>query len=176
AGTAVPAVCIGAGASPSRRARRRHLALCPPTFVDTVGLLGPRHPREVGYPGGMSPKRAIGVDLGGTKILAGVVDEAGHVHSTEQRETPTGSQDELLAALELSVRKLLSADIEAVGFGIPARVDQRSGLALGAVNIPLHELPLRQELERRLGLPIGIANDASAATLAESVHGAGRDS
>ncbi|HZQ03235.1 MAG TPA: ROK family protein [Gaiellaceae bacterium] len=124
----------------------------------------------------MGAKRAIGVDLGGTKILAGVVDEAGRVHATEQRETPTGSQEELLDALEESVRKLLASEIEAVGFGIPSRVDRRTGVALGAVNIPLHELPLRQELERRLGLPVGVENDASAATLAEFVHGAGRGS
>src|SRR5579862_7355395 len=124
----------------------------------------------------MAAKRAIGVDLGGTKILAGVVDENGRVHETEQRETPTGSQEELLDALEDSVRKLLAPEIEAVGFGIPARVDQRTGIALGAVNIPLHELRLRDELAHRLGVPVGIENDASAATLAEFVHGAGRES
>src|SRR5437868_12766873 len=120
----------------------------------------------------MAAKRAIGVDLGGTKILAGVVDDGGNVYGTEQRETPTGSQDELLDALEDSVRKLLSPAIEAVGFGIPARVDQRTGIALGAVNIPLHELPLRDELARRLGLPVGVENDGSAATLAEFTYGA----
>ena len=124
----------------------------------------------------MADKRAIGVDLGGTKILAGVVDEAGRVHATEQRETPTGSQEELLDALEDAVRKLLTPEIVAVGFGIPARVNQRTGVALGAVNIPLHELSLREELGSRLGVPVGIENDASAATLAEFVHGAGRGS
>jgi len=124
----------------------------------------------------MADKRAIGVDLGGTKILAGVVDDAGRVHETEQRETPTGSQEELLDALEDAVRKLLTPGIVAVGFGIPARVNQRTGVALGAVNIPLHELRLREELASRLGLPVGIENDASAATLAEFVHGAGRGS
>jgi len=124
----------------------------------------------------MAANRAIGVDLGGTKILAGVVDEQGHVLATEQRETPTGSQDELLDALTRSVRALLASEIEAVGFGIPARVDRRTGVALGAVNIPLHELALRDELERRLGMPVAVTNDASAATLAEFAHGAGRGS
>ena len=122
----------------------------------------------------MADRRAIGVDLGGTKILAGVVDEAGHVHDTAQFETPTGSQAELLDALEAAVRGLLSPGIAAVGFGVPARIDQRTGVALGAVNIPLHELRFREEMVARLGLPVGVENDGNAAAVAEFVHGAGR--
>jgi glucokinase len=124
----------------------------------------------------MIAKRTIGVDLGGTKILAGVVDETGRVHETVQRETPTTSEEALLDALEEVVRKLLAPEVAAVGFGIPARVDQQTGIALGAVNIPLHELALRDALVSRLEMPVEIENDAGAATLAEFVHGAGRGS
>src|SRR5438552_2797436 len=115
----------------------------------------------------MADRRVIGVDLGGTKILAGLVDEAGAMHGTVQLETPTTSQAALLDALESAVKQLLSREIAAVGFGVPARVDRRSGLVLGAVNIPLTDVPFRDEMASRLGLPVGVENDASAATLAE---------
>ncbi len=120
--------------------------------------------------------RVIGVDLGGTKILTGVVDEHGAVHDTVEHPTPVGSQGDLLDALERVVAESLRPGIEAVGFGIPARIDQRTGLALGAVNIPLDNVPFVEEMERRLGVRVAVANDASAAALGEFRFGAGRGS
>jgi glucokinase len=116
----------------------------------------------------------IGVDLGGTKILAGVLDEAGQIEELRERPTPTASQEQLFDALVEAVAELRGPGIEAAGFGIPARIDQRTGIALGAVNTPIHDVPLRAELESRLGMPVGVINDGSAAALAEFVHGAGR--
>jgi glucokinase len=118
--------------------------------------------------------RVIAVDLGGTKILAGLVDAEGNVDHTTEDPTPVASQAELLAALERSVAALRTPETVAVGFGVPARVDPRTGYVLGAVNIPLGELPFAQELERRVGLPVGVVNDAGAAALAELRFGAGR--
>jgi glucokinase len=118
--------------------------------------------------------RVIGVDLGGTKILAGVVDADGKVERTVQERTPTTSQAALLDALEGAVRELLEDDVVAVGFGIPSRFDYRTGLALGAVNIPLRDVPFAEEMARRLDLPVGADNDGSAAALAEFTYGAGR--
>jgi glucokinase len=123
----------------------------------------------------MSATRVIGVDLGGTKILAGVVDSKGTVHETVERPTVTTSQVALLDELAELVRELPTADVAAVGFGIPTRVDQKTGIALGAVNIPIHGVEFRGEMQRRLQLPIGIENDANAAAYAEFKHGAGRD-
>ena len=121
----------------------------------------------------MSGNRVIGVDLGGTKILAGVIDAEGTVHETVEHPTPTTSQAALLDGLVAAVHEL-PGDVAAIGFGIPSRVDQRTGVALGAVNIPLRNAPFREEMERRLDLPIGIENDATCAAYAEYVHGAGR--
>ena len=73
------------------------------------------------------------------------------------------------------MRELPLEGISAVGFGIPSRVDQKTGVVLGAVNIPIHEVDFRSELERRLELPVGIENDANAAAYAEFKLGAGRD-
>jgi glucokinase len=122
----------------------------------------------------MVGKRTIGVDLGGTKILAGVVDADGTVHATARRETPTSSQEALLDALEAIVAELSSLEIGAVGFGVPARVDAKTGIAFGAVNTALRQVSLRDEMARRLGLPVGVANDAGAAALAELRFGAAR--
>jgi glucokinase len=120
-------------------------------------------------------KRVIGVDLGGTKILAGVVDDEGHVERRREHPTPTASQEELLAGLDAAVEELLSDEIAALGFGIPSPIDQRSGRALQAVNIPLGEIDFRSRMAERFGLPVGIENDANAATYAEFRFGAGRD-
>ena len=123
----------------------------------------------------MNEKRVIGVDLGGTKILAGIVDREGHVEHRREHPTRTASQDDLLAGLDEAVEELLTDEIAALGFGIPSPIDQRTGRALQAVNIPLKDMDFRARMEERFGLPVGIENDANAATYAEFRFGAARD-
>ena len=122
----------------------------------------------------MTAPRVIGIDVGGTKILAGVLDSDGTVHARHEVATPTGSQDELVDGLAEAVRSLPHDGVAAVGFGIPSRVDQRTGVALGAVNIPLSDLPFRDAMRERVGLPVAVDNDANVAALAEWRLGAGR--
>ena len=122
----------------------------------------------------MAPQRVIGVDLGGTKILAGIVDRDGTVERRREVPTPLESQDELLHGLAGAVEDVLEDDVAAIGFGIPSTIDQRSGKAVTSVNIPLADLDLRAWMRERFDLPVGIDNDANAATLAEWAHGAGR--
>jgi len=122
----------------------------------------------------VASQRVIGVDLGGTKILAGVVDREGNVERRRELPTPLDSQDELLEGLAAAVDDVLEEDVAALGFGIPSTIDQRSGKAVTSVNIPLADLDLRGAMHERFGLPVGIDNDANAATLAEWAHGAGR--
>jgi glucokinase len=120
--------------------------------------------------------RVIGVDLGGTKILAGVVDDRGQVERRREYPTPTASQDELLAGLDAAIEELLTEDIAALGFGLPSPIDQKAGRALQAVNIPLDEsVDFRGRMRERFGLPVGIENDANAAAYAEFKFGAARD-
>ena len=121
----------------------------------------------------MIPK-VIGVDVGGTKILAGVVERDGTVVTHREYPTPLESEAELLAGLEAAVRELLDESVGAVGFGIPSRIDQRAGVAIGSVNIPLVDVPFRDVMRQRLGLPVEIDNDANAAAIAEWKVGAGR--
>jgi glucokinase len=117
---------------------------------------------------------AIGVDVGGTKILAGVVTRDGEVLRRHERPTPNESQDALLSELEAAVRELQDDEIAAVGFGLPSTIDQRTGRAVASVNIPLAEVDFRDRMSSRLALPVGIDNDANAAGIAEWQVGAGR--
>jgi glucokinase len=118
--------------------------------------------------------KVIGVDVGGTKILAGVVGSDGTIPAHREHATPLGSEDELLDALEAAVRELLDESVVAVGFGLPSRIDQRTGTAIGSVNIPLVGVPFREVMSDRLALPVTIENDANAAAIAEWRVGAGR--
>ena len=123
----------------------------------------------------MDGQRVIGVDLGGTKILAGVVDREGNVVHRREHRTPTDSADALLAGLDAAVDELLSDEIVAIGFGVPSPVDQATGRVLQGVNIPLADFPFRDRMADRFGRPIGLENDANAATYAEFMYGAARD-
>ena len=118
----------------------------------------------------------IGVDLGGTKILAGIVTRDGQVGHRREHATPVGSQDELLAGLDASVEELLDDEVVAIGFGIPSPIDQSTGRAYQAVNIPLDaSVDFRDRMAQRFGLPVGIENDANAAAYAEFHFGAARE-
>jgi glucokinase len=115
----------------------------------------------------------IGVDVGGTKILAGVVHENGETGETLEVQTPTGSQQELVATLVELVENLRLPEVTAVGFAMPGQIDS-SGLAFGANNIPSVELPFHDVFGTHLGLPVAVTNDATAAAVAEFRLGAGR--
>jgi glucokinase len=120
-------------------------------------------------------QRVIGVDLGGTKILAGVVDRDGRIDERREHPTPLESQEALLAGLDAAVEELRDDGIVALGFGIPSRLNQKTGQVEGSVNIPLEGLDFRSRMAERFGIPVGIENDANAATLGEFHAGAGRD-
>src|SRR5256885_3209576 len=130
--------------------------------------------RGVGYPSTVTPTHVIGVDLGGTKILSGLVDREGEVERRYQIPTPLQSSDALLEGLDEAVGELMDERVGAVGFGIPSTIDQRTGRAIWSANIPLANLDFRDRMRERWKLPCGIDNDANAATIAEWRIGAGR--
>ena len=114
------------------------------------------------------------MDLGGTKILAGLVGRDGTVGETHEVPTPTESQDALLAGLEKAVAGLFSDGVAALGFGVPSVVDPATGVSLGSINIPLEGVSVAAVLGERFGVPAGVENDATAAALGEWRAGAGR--
>ena len=121
----------------------------------------------------MSVTHAIGIDLGGTKMLAGVVTREGEVVRRHERATPP-TQDELLAELDQAIIELLDDSVAAVGLGIPAPIDQRRGRVFSAVNTPIAGVDLRDRIRDRHGLPVGLDNDANCACIAEWLAGAAR--
>jgi glucokinase len=124
----------------------------------------------------MSQPEAIGVDLGGTKMLLGVLDGDSKT-VWESRERSAGEGEEEL--VELLVREVEEAraerpGVEAIGMGIPATIDHAKGLAVAAVNLPIENLPVRDLVGERTGLPTFVDNDANVAALAEHHFGAAR--
>jgi len=124
--------------------------------------------------GALDASLVIGVDVGGTKILAGVVDREGVVHASHELETPTSSEEAVVSALDTAVEELLEERIAAIGYGVPSNLDRRTRVALHATNLPIAELDLVAHARERFGFPVGIENDANAAALAEWKLGAGR--
>jgi glucokinase len=115
----------------------------------------------------------IGVDLGGTKALVGVLDGTEVLY--ESREASTGQTEGEL--VELLVREVSEArearpGAKAVGLGIPATIDHDRGIAVSAVNLPLSDLPIRDLVSERVGLPVFVDNDGNVAALAEHLYGA----
>ncbi len=121
----------------------------------------------------MSAGETIGVDLGGTKALVGVLD--GTEVRYESREASTGqNEDELVELLvrEVSEARDACPGVTAVGLGIPATIDHDQGFAVAAVNLPLTDLPIRDLISERVGLPVFVDNDGNVAALAEYLFGA----
>jgi glucokinase len=125
----------------------------------------------------MSEAEAIGVDLGGTKMLLGVLDGDSKT-VWESRERSAGeAEDELVELLvrEVAEARAERAGVEAIGMGIPATIDHEKGLAVAAVNLPIENLPIRDLVAERTGLPTFVDNDANVAALAEHLFGAARE-
>jgi glucokinase len=119
-------------------------------------------------------ERAIGIDVGGTKIAAGVIDRKGAILRRIERPTPTESQDELLDAFDEVVSDLMVDGVGAVGFGLPSTIDQRVGRVVGSVNVPLADFDFRHRMGDRLSVPVALDNDGNVAAIAEWKIGAGK--
>jgi glucokinase len=122
----------------------------------------------------MSAPQVIAVDLGGTKVAAGLVDRDGAVARRAVEPTDVAGDEAVLGQLERVIGGVADGDFAALGVGIPSTIDQRSGRAVSSVNIPFARVDLRDRLEDRFGVPVWIENDANAAAVAEHRLGAAR--
>jgi glucokinase len=121
---------------------------------------------------------SIGVDVGGTKILAGLVDEAGHVLATARRPTPAQDPAAVLAVVAEVVRELMAdsvAPVVGVGLGIAGQVENTRSTVLWAPNLQWRRVEVRAILESELGVTVIAENDANAAAWGEFTFGAGAD-
>ncbi|WP_055556238.1 ROK family glucokinase [Streptomyces sp. NBRC 110028] len=115
----------------------------------------------------------IGVDIGGTKIAAGVVDEEGSILETSQVATPP-TPEGVVDAIADAVRDVSTGhDVEAVGIGAAGYVDDKRATVLFAPNINWRHEALKDKVEQRVGLPVVVENDANAAAWGEYRFGAG---
>jgi glucokinase len=112
--------------------------------------------------------RLIGVDVGGTKVSVAVL-AGGELSEPRVEPTERSDADALLDQLVRLIGAAAGdADHVAVGLGVPSVVDWESGRVRSSVNIPLTDVPLRDVLRERLGVPVFVDNDASVAALAEA--------
>jgi glucokinase len=119
----------------------------------------------------------IGVDIGGTKVAAGVVDERGTILATTHRDTPADDVRQIEDAIAAVVAELTSSyDVKAVGVGAAGFIDAQRSTVMFAPNLAWRDEPLQASLQRRLGLVVVVENDANAAAWAEVRFGAGRGS
>src|ERR1017187_3796501 len=124
---------------------------------------------------GRSMVLTIGVDVGGTKVAAGVVDEKGQIVERLRRSTPAASPELTAAVIADAVNELLSRhEATAVGIGAAGFVDETRSTVVFAPNLAWREEPLKEQVEARVGMPVSVENDANAAAWAEAMLGAGR--
>jgi glucokinase len=117
-----------------------------------------------------------GIDVGGTKIAAGVVDEDGTVVEKLRVESPAADVEEIEDAIAGLVTELAARhEITGVGVGAAGYVDRSRATVLFAPNLAWRDVPLKAELEKRVEVPVVIENDANAAAWGEFRFGAGHD-
>jgi fructokinase len=126
---------------------------------------------------GRSPGPRIGVDLGGTKIEAIVLDTSGREAARQRIATPRGDYAATLDAIATLVSSLEQqasrGERAPVGVGIPGGISKRTNVVHNANSVWLNGRRLDADLARRLGRPVCIANDANCFALSEATDGAG---
>ncbi len=124
----------------------------------------------------------VGIDLGGTNIAAGIVDEKGLLlHKDSVPTKRERSYQEIIkdmAQLALKVIKdkgLELKDVKSIGIGSPGTPDSKKGILVYSCNLNFDNAPVRDEMQKYIDLPIYLENDANCAALAESIAGAAKD-
>lgn len=126
----------------------------------------------------LKSRLAIGVDLGGTKIDIGLVDETGIIHHHERVETlvalgPMAIEKQILTSIRAMQEKTV-APLLGIGIGVAGQIDPQTGTVVFAPNLKWHNIALRENMEKALNLPVRIINDARALTMGEWQYGAGK--
>lgn len=118
----------------------------------------------------------IGVDVGGTKIAAGVVDEKGVIGARSRRETPSEDPAAIVETI-IAVTRDLAADheVDAVGVGSAGFVDSARSKVMFAPNLAWRDVAVREQVATATGLPTVVENDANSAAWGEFRFGAAED-
>ncbi|NUP99302.1 MAG: ROK family protein [Armatimonadetes bacterium] len=122
----------------------------------------------------------VGVDVGGTKILAAVVAQDDSVLARAKANTPGDSADSMMNAVKEAIRQAVAkaelemAEVDAIGLGVPGVVGA-AGECIWAPNCPLSQVPVADIIASEFGLPAAVGNDVNVGTLGEKTFGAARD-
>lgn len=124
------------------------------------------------------PRYAIGIDLGGTKIGLGLVDESGAILAhqrieTHREEGAARIEQRMLSSID-ALRKAVNVQLLGIGIGVAGQICRETGDVVFAPNLKWHNVPLRKNVEAALALPVFVMNDVRAITLGEWLYGAGR--
>ncbi len=126
---------------------------------------------------------ALGIDLGGTKTLAAVVDvSTGEIVASARKRTRAQRGQEFVAqrTIELAKAAIEAAklpddeSIQAIGVGAAGQIDRKNGVIVDAPNLGVHDMALGSLLSKEFGKPVSVGNDVEVAALGEYIHGAGR--
>jgi glucokinase len=125
----------------------------------------------------MKKKFTIGIDLGGTNVRAGLVDDKKILDIAAQSIRSSGSVDDVLEDLFAVIDPVFDKRVLGIGIGVPSLVDTDRGVLFEATNIPSwKKVPLRKILEKRYGVAVVLDNDANCFALGEKYFGLGRES
>ena len=130
----------------------------------------------------MARRLVIGVDLGGTKVAAGIADtDANLLHSLEEPTDTSSAQsclDQVVRIVrELGDKHVSAGELAGIGVGVPGITESETGLVVWAPNLPgWRDIPLGEKLRKEFGVPALVENDVDVAALGEWQHGAGRGS
>ena len=128
-------------------------------------------------------KYSVGIDLGGTKILFGLVErESGKVVDFVKKKTKKekGSENIVRKMLD-GINRLLEqtqvdlSEIQSIGVGSAGQIDRKNGVIIGALNLDCYNLDLKSILEEKFKIPTFVGNDVEVAALGEQKFGAGRN-
>ena len=124
----------------------------------------------------MKNKTIIGVDLGGTNMRAGRIENGVLVNVSSKPVPKTDNSNEVLDLLIDTITSVLNSDVVAIGIGVPGILDKNTGVIFDLVNIPSwKEIALKEELESHFNLPIFLDNDANCFARGENIFGKAQD-
>ncbi|NML64854.1 ROK family protein [Hymenobacter sp. RP-2-7] len=123
----------------------------------------------------MSSSKYLGVDIGGTKVHAGIVQAGELVQEVRFETSANAPKAQILSELAQQLAPLVTADVAGIGIGVPGLVDEANGIVHNVQNIPAwREVHLRQHLANCFGKPVYLSNDANAFAVGEKMYGQGQ--
>lgn len=124
----------------------------------------------------------LGLDLGGTKILAGLADSEGNIIKRSRRDTEADlGEDKIIENMIATIEDVLDKtgvskdEVKTLGIGSPGPLDSKKGIIIENANLPWKNVPLVERIESALGIKTLLQNDANAAALGEKWFGAGKN-